>query len=119
MADRLLPTAYFQGVFTIPKYLSSLTLGNRRAMYNLLFRAAGQAFCQLLAEARGIEAAPQLVLHTWDQRLETHAHVHLRQGICPDCGGGLRVTWSSMNRPSWSEVFRSPLAPSWYQSNGP
>jgi len=77
MQATLLPTAYFQGVFTIPKQLSSLTLGNRRPMINLLFRAAGRAFCELMADARHIEAAPQLVLHTWDQRLEAHFHVHL------------------------------------------
>lgn len=77
MQENLLPTAYFQGVFTIPKHLSSLTLGNRKVMYNLLFRAAGEAFCELLAEERSIEAAPQLVLHTWDQRIEQHVHVHV------------------------------------------
>lgn len=77
MEARLLPTAYFQGVFTIPKHLSSLTLGNRRPIYNLLFRAAGRTFCELMADERGIEAAPQLVLHTWDQRLEQHTHIHL------------------------------------------
>ena len=96
MADNLLPTAYFQGVFTIPKYLSSLTLGNRRAMYNLLFRAAGQAFCELLAEERGIQAAPQLVLHTWDQRLEAHVHIHL---LHPAGGPSLCGTrWISCQR---------------------
>ena len=77
MQENLLPTDYFQGVFTIPKDLSSLTLGNRRPMYDLLFHAAGKAFCELLAEERGIEAGPQLVLHTWDQRLEAHVHVHV------------------------------------------
>jgi hypothetical protein len=46
MQEPLLPTGYFQGVFTIPKHLSSLTLGNRRPMYNLLFRAAGEAYCE-------------------------------------------------------------------------
>ena len=96
MADNLLPTAYFQGVFTIPTHLSSLTLGNRAPMYNLLFRAAGAAFCELLAEERGIEAAPQLVLHTWDQRLEPHAHVHL---LHPAGGPSLCGTrWISCRR---------------------
>lgn len=77
LAASLLPTPYFQGVFTLPKALSSLALGNRRAVYGLLMRSAAAAFRQRLAAERGIEAAPQLVLHTWDQRLEAHAHVHL------------------------------------------
>ncbi len=96
MQATLLPTAYFQGVFTIPKHLSSLTLGNRRPMINLLFRAAGRAFCELMADERHIEAAPQLVLHTWDQRLEPHVHVHL---LHPAGGPSLCGTrWVACNR---------------------
>jgi len=183
MQATLLPTAYFQGVFTIPKQLSSLTLGNRRPLINLLFRAAGESFRELMAAERRIEAAPQLVLHTWDQRMESHVHVHLlhpaggpsglhrvryygglhpskrkayqarcrmllgeppageeyqdessepcedppsemaliqhqlQQGICPDCGGRLDVTWSRIERPSWADVLNSPSAPAWYLGN--
>ena len=40
-AGLLLPDMpYFQVVFTIPEPLSSLILGNRRELYNLLFRTA-------------------------------------------------------------------------------
>ena len=77
MQQSLLPTAYFQGVFTLPRQLSPLTLGNRRVIYNLLMQSAAAAFRQRMAQERGIDAAPQLVLHTWDQRLEAHPHVHL------------------------------------------
>ena len=39
------------------------------------------------------------------------------EGICPDCGGPLDVTWSRMERPSWEDVLNSPSAPAWYLGN--
>jgi hypothetical protein len=78
MTTLLLPGVdYFQVVFTLPQELSSLALGNRRTLYNLLFRSASQALKEILAEQFGLEAASLVVLHTWNQRLEHHPHVHL------------------------------------------
>ncbi len=67
---------YYQAVFTLPKALSRLALGNRRQLYSLLFRASWQAIEKTVREEQGYEAAAALVLHTWNQRLEAHAHVH-------------------------------------------
>ncbi|MFV2068906.1 MAG: transposase [Pirellulales bacterium] len=73
----LLPEVdYFQVVFTLPEALSALALGNRRAVYDLLFAAAWQALREVLEERFGIQPAALMVLHTWNQRLEAHAHVH-------------------------------------------
>jgi len=73
----LLPEVdYFQVVFTVPKALSGLALGNRRAVYDLLFAAAWQTLREVLQEQFGLQPAALMVLHTWDQRLEAHAHVH-------------------------------------------
>ena len=41
----------------------------------------------------------------------------VQSGICPDCGGQLRLIWSRNERPSWSDVLDSPSAPAWYQGN--
>jgi hypothetical protein len=41
----------------------------------------------------------------------------LQQGICPDCGGRLDVTWLRIERPSWADVLNSPSAPAWYLGN--
>jgi hypothetical protein len=97
-ASLLLPGVdYFQVVFTLPDKLSSLALGNRRPIYNLLFRSAWQALRELLAETFGIEAAATLVLHTWDQRMNHHVHVH---ALVP--GGGPSLTgdrWIKTRHP--------------------
>ena len=83
--ELLLPKVnYFQVVFTLPDLLSSLMLGNRRAIYALLMRAAWQALKVVLQQEQGIEPAAVMVLHTWNQELDHHSHVH---ALVP--GGGL------------------------------
>lgn len=74
---------YFQVVFTLPKELSSLALGNRRAIYNLLFQSAWAALRETIRGEQGYEPAALMVLHTWNQKLEAHGHVH---AVVP--GGG-------------------------------
>ena len=84
----LLPEVdYFQVVFTLPAELSALALGNRRPLYNLLFRAAWQALRDVIEEACGFEVAALMVLHTWNQRLGHHPHVH---ALVPGAGASLR-----------------------------
>lgn len=74
---------YFQVVFTLPSEPSSLALGNRQAIYNLLFQAAWSALRETIAAEQRYEPAALMVLHTWNQKLESHAHVH---AVVP--GGG-------------------------------
>ncbi len=85
--ELLLPEVdYFQVVFTLPGELSALALGNRRPVYDLLFAAAWQALCEVLEEQFGFRPAALMVLHTWNQRLDAHPHVH---ALVP--GGGPSV----------------------------
>ena len=79
-------TAYFQVVFTIPDKLSSLVLGNRRALYKLLFRSAASALQRSIHDECGMQAAATMVLHTWNQRLGHHAHIH---ALVPGSGPSL------------------------------
>lgn len=95
----LLPgITYFQVVFTIPDKLSSLALGNREEMYDLLFRAAWKTLKAVIADEQLFEAAAVMVLHTWNQKLEAHTHVH---ALVP--GGGPALTgdrrWINSRRP--------------------
>ncbi len=95
----LLPgITYFQVVFTIPDKLSSLALGNREEIYNLLFRAAWKTLKTVIADEQQFEAAAAMVLHTWNQKLEAHAHLH---AMVP--GGGPSLTgdrrWIRSRRP--------------------
>jgi hypothetical protein len=96
----LLPhITYFQVVFTIPDKLSSLALGNREMVYNLLFRSAWKTLEGVIADEQLFEAAAVMVLHTWNQKLEPHAHVH---ALVP--GGGPSLTgdrrWIKSRRPN-------------------
>jgi hypothetical protein len=82
---------YFQVVFTLPDKLSSLALGNRREIYSLLFRSAWAALRGVIEKEQGFEAAAAMVLHTWNQKLEPHAHVHaLVPGGGPSLEGARR-----------------------------
>lgn len=82
---------YFQVVFTIPHTLSSLVLGNRRELYKLLFRSAWGSLNQSLRKENGQQASAAMVLHTWNQKLEHHPHVHaLVPGAAPSLDG---TTW--------------------------
>ncbi len=97
-AELLLPGVdYFQVVFTIPDKLSSLALGNRREIYDLLFHSAWRALREVIEAEQGFEASAAMVLHTWNQKLQPHAHVH---AIVP--GGGPSLTeerrWVSAQR---------------------
>ena len=67
---------YFQVVFTLPAELSSLALGNRKEMYDLLFRVAWSCLSRKIEKELGIQSAAQAVLHTWNQRTGHHPHVH-------------------------------------------
>ena len=56
--------------------LSALMLGNRRETYGLLFHAAWDALREVLRAELGCEPAALMVLHTWNQRLGHHPHIH-------------------------------------------
>lgn len=81
----LLPTAYYHVVFTVPHQLNSLIMGNRVAMFSLLFNASHHALLTLGKDKKYLGATPGItsVLHTWGQQLSFHPHVH-----CIVSGGG-------------------------------
>src|SRR5512145_104474 len=74
--SELLPTGYFHLVFTLPHELNRLILVNKKTLINILFHAVSEtllAFAQRhLKGTLGITA----VLHTWDQTLLDHFHLH-------------------------------------------
>jgi len=75
----LLPVGYFHNVFTLPHQLHALILcheDNQRAVLNLLFQAASQTLLQFGRNNLGGTLGVTLVLHTWDQQLRPHFHVH-------------------------------------------
>jgi len=74
----LLPVPYFHVVFTLPHQLSALALGNKRIIYDLLYRASAEAMLELARDPRhlGADIGFVGVLHTWGQNLEHHPHIH-------------------------------------------
>ena len=82
----LLPVKYYHVVFTIPHQLNSLVMGNRKAMFTLLFDAASYTLMQFAKDEKYLAAQPGIiaVLHTWGQQLSFHPHVH-----CIVSGGGI------------------------------
>lgn len=86
-AQLLVPgVTYFQVVFTLPDTLSPLILGSRRQLYRILLHAANESLQALIETRLGMQSAAVLVLHTWNQRLEHHPHVH---ALVPGCGPSL------------------------------
>jgi hypothetical protein len=82
----LLPTPYVHVVFTLPPQLASLALQNKKVVYGLLLQASAET---LLEAARnpahlGADIGFFSVLHTWNQKLQLHPHVH-----CVVPAGGL------------------------------
>jgi len=72
----LLPVGYFHLVFTLPHELNRLILINKKTLINILFQAVSDTLAQF-AQSRlkgtlGITA----VLHTWNQTLLDHFHLH-------------------------------------------
>ena len=108
----LLPTRYVHAVFTLPQELAPLALQNKRLIYNLLFRTSAETLIEVARDPRhlGAEIGFFSVLHSWNQRLQFHPHIHCvlaAGGLAPDHSG-----WISA-RPSFflpigvlSRVFR-------------
>jgi hypothetical protein len=85
----LLPTRYVHVVFTLPRQLSPLALQNKREIYGLLFRASAETLLAVARDPRhlGAELGFFSVLHTWNQQLLHHPHVHCvvpAGGLTPD-----------------------------------
>jgi hypothetical protein len=85
----LLPTCYVHVVFTLPQQLALLALQNKREIYSLLFRASAETLLTVARDPQhlGAEIGFFSVLHTWNQQLLHHPHVHCvvpAGGLSPD-----------------------------------
>ena len=85
----LLPARYVHVVFTLPHELAPLALVNKKVLYTLLFRLSAETLLEFARDPRllGADIGFFSVLHTWNQKLEHHPHVHCvvpEGGIAPD-----------------------------------
>ena len=72
----LLPGPYFHLVFTVPHDRNPRILAHKRPLLTLLFHAASQTLVQFGHRNLGGQIGCTMVLHTWDQTLGAHFHVH-------------------------------------------
>jgi hypothetical protein len=73
-------------VFTLPHQLAPLALQNKRELYGLLFRSSAETLLTVARDPKhlGAEIGFFSVLHTWNQQLLHHPHLH-----CVVPAGGL------------------------------
>jgi hypothetical protein len=74
----LLPVLYYHAVFTLPHLLNPLLYDNQRLLYGLLFECVSETLREFAAEPKhlGGKLGFTAILHTWDQQLNYHAHLH-------------------------------------------
>jgi hypothetical protein len=80
----LLPVGYFHLVFTLPHELNRLILVNKKPLINILFKAVSETLLEFARTHLGGTLGLTTVLHTWDQTLLDHFHLH-----CLVCAGAL------------------------------
>lgn len=94
-AEDLLPIPYFHGVFTVPRELRSLFLYNKKTLYKLLFRCVWETIQRFAMDPRQkMEAKTGMIaiLHTWNQKMEYHPHLHC---ILPSGGIDIDGNWKT------------------------
>lgn len=75
----LLPVGYFHVVFTLPHVLNPLILRAKPLLLKMLFDAVSQTLLQFGQDKKnglGGKIGFLAVLHTWDQKLLDHFHLH-------------------------------------------
>ena len=106
----LLPTHYFHVVFTLPHELNTIILHNKTVMLNCLFAAASKTLLAFGKHELNGTVGFIAILHTWDQKLNPHFHLH-----CLIAGGAVSQDarrWNPckerylFNKKALSVVFR-------------
>lgn len=86
--SEVMDSPYFHVVFTLPHELNPLIYCNQKLLYDLLHKCTAQTLLELSSNKQYLGAVPGIiqVLHTWNQELLYHVHMH-----CIVSGGGLTV----------------------------
>ena len=98
----LLPVRYLHSVFTTPHELSPLALQNKWVIYSLLLRTSAETLLQVARDPKrlGAQIGFFSILHTWNQKIEHHVHVH-----CVLPGGGLSADHRRWIQPRSENFF--------------
>jgi len=74
--QEILPVNYFHVVFTLPHELNAVILNNKKVMFNILFAAASKTLLKFGENELNGTPGFLAILHTWDQKLHAHFHLH-------------------------------------------
>jgi Putative transposase/Transposase zinc-binding domain len=74
--SELLPVGYFHLVFTLPHEFNRLILAHKKIVLSLLFKAVSETLLDFGKRRLGGTLGIIGVLHTWDQTLKDHFHLH-------------------------------------------
>ena len=74
--EELLPVDYFHNVFTLPHELNVLARFNKKILYDILFKSVSEALLEFGENELGGKVGFICILHTWDQKLLEHIHLH-------------------------------------------
>jgi hypothetical protein len=83
----LLPIEYFHLVFTLPHELNTITLCNKKVIFKFFFKVVAKTLEEFAAAPQrgpGGKTGFTSILHTWNQKLLDHFHLH-----CVVAGGVL------------------------------
>jgi hypothetical protein len=108
--SELLPVTYFHTIFTLPHALNPLILRHKSLMLNFLFQSVSGTLLQFGENNLGGKLGFVAVLHTWDQLLRAHFHLHcLVPGGALDAKGKRWIPCNGdylFNQEALSLVFR-------------
>src|SRR5215475_5717873 len=74
--SELLPVGYFHLVFTLAHEFNRLILAHKKILLALLFKAVSETLLEFGQRRFGATMGIIAVLHTWDQTLKDHFHLH-------------------------------------------
>jgi hypothetical protein len=72
----LLPVGYFHLVFALPHEFNRLILAHKKIVLSLLFKAVSETLLEFGQRRFGATMGIIALLHTWDQTLKDHFHLH-------------------------------------------
>jgi len=75
----LLPVEYFHNVFTIPHELNQVARCNKKVVFDVLFKTVAETLQEFAGDPKhGLSGKIGFtaILHTWDQKLFSHIHLH-------------------------------------------
>ena len=106
--QRLLPCPHFHTIFTLPHQFNPLWRYNKAVFTNTLFETVAETLRELLGDEKYLGGRVGLLcaLHTWNQSLDDHVHLH-----CLITAGGLVGGQGTGESARWIEAKKSCLLP--------